>query len=98
MPHGKKYGADQYKQQVHKGCCQNVDRLPGDPDPPFGAHQIEGRPGGKEGHICKEQHQQHRGQEDGIAVTKVPDEYFHQLHGSVMLHGKGHGLVRKQKA
>ena len=93
LTHGEKHGADQHEQQIHKGGCQNVNYLPGDPGSPLGAYQIQGCAGGQEGHIRKEQHQQHRGQEDRIAVTKVPDEYFHQLHGSIMLHGKGHGLV-----
>lgn len=98
LTHGEEHGANQHEQQIHEGGCQNVDYLPGDPGPPFGPHQIEGRTGGQERHIRKEQHQQHRGQENGIAVTEVPDEHLHKLHGGVMLHGKGHSLVRKQEA
>lgn len=93
LAHGEKHGADQHEQQIHKGGCQNVDYLPGDPGSPFGSHQIKRRPRGQEGHIRKEQHQQHRGQENGITVTKVPDEHLHKLHGGVMLHSKGHCLV-----
>ena len=59
LAHGEKHSADQYEQQVHERGCQNVNHLPGDPGSPFGAHQIERRPGGQEGHIRKEQHQQH---------------------------------------
>lgn len=93
LAHGEKHGADQYKQQVYERSCQNVNHLPADPGSPFGSHQIQGRTGGQKGHIRKEQYQQHRGQEDGIAVTKVPDEHLYKLHGGVMLHGKGHSLV-----
>lgn len=97
MTYGEEHSTDQNEQQIHKGGYQNVNDLPGDPDSPFGAYQIQGRTRGQEGHIRKKQHQKHRGQQDRAAVTKVPDKHFYKLHGGVMLHGKGNGLVRKQE-
>lgn len=98
LPHADEARRREDEEQVKERGHGDVERLPGDPGPAVDAHQIKRRAGGDERHVRKEQQQQERGKEDGVAVPERPDESLHQLHGRPIFHGEADSLVRKQEA
>lgn len=96
--HRKQDRGQQHEQHINRGCGDDVNDLSGDPGSSIRMNKIERCAGGQEGHIRKEHHQQHRGQQNGIAVTKAPNEGLHELQGGVMIHRKADCLIGQQKA
>lgn len=98
LPHTDEGGGDEYERKVDKRGQGYIYRLPHEPCFAVYPHEVKGRAAGYKGHIRKQQQQEQRGKQDGVAVPEGPDEGFHKLHGGIVFLCELDRLVREQKA
>lgn len=97
LSHADKRSGDQNKNKVNGSRGDDVHSLSQYPRFPVNPHEVERCSRTDKGHIRKEKHQQQGGQQNGICISKCPDERLQNLHDRSILSGKLHGLVGQKE-